>query len=230
MSNILPSKLMQLLKDEFLFEEKSYFEGQSNTALIVIDIQNDFLPGGSLAVPNGDEIIPIINKLQKQFDLIVITQDWHPANHKSFASSHKNKEPYDIIKLNGSDQVLWPTHCVQNSEGASVSAILETKRASLIIRKGMNPEIDSYSGFFDNEKRNSTGLAGYLTEKNVKKVSICGLAGDFCVYYTAMDALDLGFDVEIIADATKPINVDEFKIKLKTFKEKGGRVVESKML
>ncbi len=221
---------MQRLKDKFLFEEKSYFEGQSNTALIVIDIQNDFLPGGSLAVPDGDEIIPIINKLQKQFDLIVITQDWHPANHKSFASSHKNKEPYEIIKLNGSDQVLWPTHCVQNSEGASISAILETKRASLIIRKGMNPEIDSYSGFFDNEKLNSTGLAGYLTEKNVNKISICGLAGDFCVYYTAMDALDLGFEVEIIADATKPINVDEFKIKLKTFKEKGGKIVESKML
>lgn len=225
MSNILPSKIVQRLKNEFLFEEMPYFEGASNTALIVIDIQNDFLPGGSLAVPDGDKIIPIINKLQKQFDLIIITQDWHPANHKSFASSHKNKNPYDIIKLNGSDQVLWPTHCVQDSEGAAVSTMLETKRASLIIRKGMNPEIDSYSGFFDNEKLNSTGLAGYLTEKNVNKVSICGLAGDFCVYYTAMDALDLGFDVEIIADATKPINVDEFKIKLKAFEEKGGKVI-----
>lgn len=230
MSNILPSKLEQRLKDEFLFEEKPYFEGISNTkknALIIVDIQYDFLPGGSLAVPDGDKIIPIINKIQKQFDLIVITQDWHPANHKSFASSHKNKKAYDVIKLNGSDQVLWPTHCVQNSEGAAISKQLEAQGASLIIRKGMNPEIDSYSSFFDNEKLNSTGLAGYLIEKGVNKISICGLAADFCVYYTAMDALDLGFEVEIITDATKAIHADEFKLKLKAFKEKGGKEISA---
>jgi nicotinamidase/pyrazinamidase len=228
MSNNPPSKLVQRLKDKFLFEEKPYFEGPSNTkknALIVIDIQYDFLPGGSLAVPNGDDIIPIINELQRKFDLIVITQDWHPANHKSFALSHKNKKPYDIIKLNGNDQVLWPVHCVQDSEGAAISSDLDTQKASLIIRKGMNPEIDSYSSFFDNEKMNSTGLAGYLIEKGVNKVSICGLAADFCVYYTAMDALDLGFEAEIIIDATKAIHVDEFKNKLETFKEKGGKEV-----
>jgi len=233
MSNIFPSKLVQRLKDEFLFEEKPYFEGASktkNNVLIIIDIQYDFLPRGSLPVPDGDKIIPIINKLQKQFDLIVITQDWHPADHKSFASSHTNKKPYDIIKLNGNDQVLWPTHCVQNSAGAAISSALETQKASLIIRKGMNPEIDSYSGFFDNEKLNSTGLAGFLIEKKVDKVSICGLAADFCVYYTAMDALDLGFEVEIITDATKAIDTDEFKIKLEAFKEKGGKEITTNIM
>src|SRR5690554_2210976 len=228
MSNILPSKLVQRLRNEFLFEEKPYFKDPSDTkknALIIVDIQYDFLPGGSLAVPDGDKIIPIINKIQEQFDLIVITQDWHPANHKSFASSHKNKNPYDIIKLNGNDQVLWPRHCVQNSTGAAISTALETQKASLILRKGMNPSIDSYSGFFDNGKLNSTGLAGYLIEKNINKVTICGLAADFCVYYTAMDALDLGFEAEIITDATKPINPDDFKFKLEAFKEKGGKEI-----
>lgn len=228
MSNILPSKLVQRLKDEFLFEKKPYFEGKSNTkknALIIVDIQYDFLPGGSLAVPDGDIIIPIINKIQTQFDLIAITQDWHPANHKSFASSHKNKKPFDIIKLNGNDQILWPSHCVQDSAGSAISKQLDTQRASVIIRKGMNPEIDSYSSFFDNEKLNSTGLAGFLIEKGVDKVSICGLAADFCVYYSAMDALDLGFEVEIITDATKAIDTNEFKIKLEAFKERGGKEI-----
>lgn len=223
MSNILPSKLVQRLKDEFLFEEKPYFEGTSNTnALLIVDIQNDFLPGGSLAVPDGDKIIPVINQLQLEFDLIVLTQDWHPDKHKSFSTSHKNKKPYDIIKLNGNDQVLWPEHCKQDSKGAAIANSLETQRASLIIRKGMDPEIDSYSGFFDNDKLNSTGLAGYLIEKGINKVSVCGLAADFCVYYTAMDALDLGFEAEIITNATMPIDPKELKIKLKTFKEKGG--------
>ncbi|TCK83275.1 bifunctional nicotinamidase/pyrazinamidase [Albibacterium bauzanense] len=230
MSNILPSKLVERLRDEFHFEEKLYFEGTSNiknNALIIIDIQYDFLPGGSLAVQDGNKIIPIINKIQEHFDLIVITQDWHPANHKSFASSHKDKKPYDIIKLHGADQVLWPVHCVQGSRGAAISKQLETQKTSLIIRKGMNTEIDSYSGFFDNERLNSTGLAGFLTEKGINKVSICGLAADFCVFYTAMDALDLGFEAEIVIDATKAIDPDEFKIKLEAFKEKGGKEISS---
>lgn len=230
MSNILPSKLVQRLRDEFSFEEKPYFENLSNTkknALIIVDIQYDFLPGGSLAVPDGDKIIPIINNIQKQFDLIVLTQDWHPADHKSFSASHKNKNPYDVIKLNGIDQILWPTHCVQDSKGAKISKELETQRASLIIRKGTNSEIDSYSSFFDNERLNSTGLAGYLIEKGVSKVSICGLAADFCVYYSAMDALDLGFEVDIIMDATKAIDEDEFKIKLESFKKRGGRGISA---
>ena len=225
MSNILPSKLIQRLKEEFLFEEKPYFEGTVNTkknALIIVDIQNDFLPGGSLAVPDGDKIIPVINQLQKEFDLIVLTQDWHPDKHKSFASAHKNKKPYDIIKLNGSDQVLWPDHCVQDSTGAAIAGSLETQKAGLIIRKGMDPEIDSYSGFFDNNKLNSTGLAGYLIEKGINKVSVCGLAADFCVYYTAMDALDLGFEAEVITNATMPIDAKEFEDKLKNFQAHGG--------
>jgi len=229
MSKILPSKIGQRLREEFQFEEKPYFDTQpekESTALIIVDLQNDFLPGGALAVPNGDETIPVINQLQKQFDLIVLTQDWHPKNHQSFASSHENKNTYDVIKLNGMDQVLWPDHCVQGTEGADISSELDTTKASLIIRKGMEPEIDSYSGFFDNGKLKSTGLIGYLIEKEIKKVTVCGLAADFCVYYTAMDALDQGFDVEIVINATKAINPDEFEEKLKNFKLKGGTLRE----
>jgi len=225
MSTIFPSNLTRRLKDEFHFEEKHYFNNPINittNALIIVDIQNDFLPGGALAVSNGDKIIPVINELQRQFELIVLTQDWHPENHQSFALSHNNKSPYDIIELEGEKQVLWPIHCVQDTQGASISSTLETKKANLIIRKGMNPEIDSYSGFYDNGRLNSTGLTGYLIEKGIRKVSICGLAADFCVYFTAMDALSLGFEVEIIMNATKAINPAEFKEKLKIFTNKGG--------
>jgi len=224
MSNILPSKLIASLRDKFQFEEKLFFENSSNNkhALIIVDIQNDFLPGGSLEVPGGCEVIPIINELQKEFELVILTQDWHPNNHQSFASSHESKNPFDIIELNGLKQVLWPNHCVQGTKGAEFSALLKTNQAALIIRKGMNLSIDSYSGFFDNGKLNSTGLAGYLTEKGIQKVSVCGLAADFCVYFTAMDALELGFEVEIISNATKAINPIEYKEKLKNFQNKGG--------
>lgn len=224
MSNIFPSKLVENLRDKFQFEEKPFFESSSNknNALIIVDIQNDFLPGGSLAVSGGDEIVPIINKLQEEFELIVLTQDWHPDNHQSFASTHKSKKPFDIIELNGLKQVLWPNHCVQGTKGAEFSELLNVNKAQLIIRKGMNPSIDSYSGFFDNGRLNSTGLTGYLIEKGIQKVSICGLAADFCVYYTAMDALELGFEVEIIGNATKAINPVEYKEKLENFKNKGG--------
>jgi len=224
MSNIFPSKLVANLKDKFQFEERSFFENSSNksNALIIVDIQNDFLPGGSLAVAGGDEVIPIINELQKEFELVVLTQDWHPKNHQSFVSSHESKRPFDKIELNGTEQVLWPNHCVQGTQGAKLSASLQTNKASLIIRKGMDPSIDSYSGFFDNGRLNSTGLAGYLIEKGIQKVSICGLAADFCVYFTAMDAIELGFEVEIIGNATKAINPIEYKEKLKIFKSNGG--------
>jgi nicotinamidase/pyrazinamidase len=224
MSNIIPSKLVANLRDKLQFEEKSYFDDAThkNQALIIVDIQNDFLPNGALAVNGGDEIIPLINELQKQFELVVLTQDWHPKNHHSFASSHKSKNAYEVIELNGLEQVLWPDHCVQGSKGAEFSALLEVNKASLIIRKGIDPSIDSYSAFFDNGRLNSTGLAGYLIEKGIQKVSVCGLAADFCVYFTAMDALELGFEVEIIGDATKAIDPQAYQDKLETFKSKGG--------
>lgn len=191
-------------------------------ALIVVDVQNDFLPGGALAVPDGNEIIPVINRLQPDFDLVVATQDWHPANHKSFASAHPGKKPFDVIDLNGLPQILWPDHCVQQTGGANFSGALEGKQIEAVFRKGMDPEIDSYSGFFDNGRRKATGMAGYLKDRGVRSVSVCGLAGDFCVYYTALDALDLGFEVFIIEEATRSIDSNKFKTAMELFKEKNG--------
>nr|WP_298005508.1 bifunctional nicotinamidase/pyrazinamidase [uncultured Flavobacterium sp.] len=179
-------------------------------ALLIIDIQNDFLPTGSLAVPNGEEVIPIINKLQNQFDLIIATQDWHPENHKSFACNHLNKKNFDIIDLNGLKQVLWPQHCVQGSQGANFSAALQTDKIATIIRKGMDTETDSYSGFFDNGKRNTTGLLGLLKEQKISDVYVCGLAADYCVYYTAKDAVENGFHTFYIEDASKAISQENY--------------------
>lgn len=144
-------------------------------ALLLIDIQNDFLPGGSLAVPNGDEIISLCNDLQKHFDLVVATQDWHPASHESFASNHSNKKPFDVIDLNGMRQVLWPSHCVQETAGAEFSAQLNMNKVEAIFRKGMDAELDSYSGFYDNGHRKPTGLADYLRGRNVAEVYLAGL-------------------------------------------------------
>ena len=180
-------------------------------ALIIIDIQNDFLPNGKLAVNQGNEIIPIINNLQKKFDLIIATQDWHPANHKSFAANHKDKKEFEIIDLNGLPQVLWPIHCVQGTKGAELNSELNTDAISMIIRKGMDVETDSYSVFFDNDKRNKTGLHGYLKEHNVSEVYVCGLAADYCVYYTAKDAADLGYTVFYIENATKYISEGSYQ-------------------
>ena len=162
-------------------------------ALIIVDVQNDFMPGGQLEVPQGNIIVPIINRLQKCFDLVVTTQDWHPQNHKSFASNHLNKKPFDKIVLNGLEQILWPDHCVQGSEGAEFHPEMETNNIAAIFRKGMDPETDSYSGFYDNGHKISTGLAGYLKEKGVTEIYFCGLAADICVYYTIKDSLMAGF-------------------------------------
>lgn len=180
-------------------------------ALLIIDIQNDFLPKGSLAVEKGDEIIPTVNRIQNKFDLIIATQDWHPENHKSFASNHPNKNVFDVINLNGLEQVLWPNHCIQGTFGAEFSSELNTKNISAIIRKGMNSEIDSYSGFFDNGKQNNTGLLGLLNDKKVSDVYVCGLAADYCVYYTAKDAVENGFKTYYIEDATKAIAQENYQ-------------------
>ncbi len=195
-------------------------------ALIIVDVQNDFLPGGLLAVNEGDTIIPAINTLQNDFDLVVATQDWHPADHKSFASAHPGKKVFDEINLDGLPQVLWPDHCVQESYGAQFSSLLHTKKIEAIFRKGMDKNIDSYSGFFDNGKKKATGMGDYLKGRGVTEISVCGLAADYCVYFTALDGMELGFESTIVANATKPIHPENFKKLLENFqkKEKQNRI------
>jgi nicotinamidase/pyrazinamidase len=199
-------------------------------ALILIDIQNDFIPGGSLAVPKGDEIIPVVNDLQEKFDLVVATQDWHPQNHISFASNHNEKEPFDKIDLDDMEQILWPDHCVQNSDGAKFHPDLNITRIEAIIRKGMDPEIDSYSGFYDNGHKKTTGLAGYLKEKGVDELYFAGLAADVCVYFSIKDALIEGFSATLIEDATRALDDDKFAEMKKELQEKGMKVTDSKSL
>lgn len=195
-------------------------------ALIVVDIQNDFLQGGSLAVQGGNEIIPVINSIQEKFDLVVATQDWHPKGHKSFASQHSNKSVYDKIDLNGIEQVLWPDHCVQGTAGAEISSELNQNKIEAIFRKGMNTTIDSYSGFYDNGKLKCTGLGDFLKGRGVKEIFVCGLAADYCVYFTAKDALELGFTSTIIENATKAIDVSSFENIKRNFKQNGGNIIE----
>jgi len=199
-------------------------------ALILVDIQVDFLPGGALAVAGGDSIIPVCNELQQHFELVVATQDWHPAGHKSFASSHSGKKEFETIDLNGLQQVLWPDHCVQGTEGAEISKDLFTNKIETIFRKGTDPQIDSYSGFYDNGHLKSTGLAHYLKGKGVKQVYIAGLAADYCVYFTAKDALAEGFEAFIIEDATRPISAEGFEKAKEDFKHKGGQLIHSTQL
>ena len=199
-------------------------------ALLLIDIQNDFLPGGALAVPEGDQVIPVVNALQPYFDLVVATQDWHPADHKSFASNHPGKKPFETIALQGREQVLWPDHCVQGSTGAALAPALELNRVEAIFRKGMNPEIDSYSGFFDNGHVKTTGLADYLRSKMVTQVFVAGLAGDFCVYFTAKDALLEGFKTFLLEDATRPINPENFTQAKAELRHLGGKIIQSSVL
>lgn len=199
-------------------------------ALIIVDIQNDFVAGGSLEVPFGEQIVPLVNELSAHFGLVVATQDWHPQEHKSFASNHAQKNPFDRIKLGGLDQVLWPDHCVQGSHGAAFHPDLDLNRVEAIFRKGMDPEIDSYSGFHDNGHKKSTGLAGYLRERGVKEVYVCGLAGDYCVYYTAKDAVLEGFNSYLIEDATRSINPDDFEKAREDLTAAGGNVIDSSLI
>ncbi len=199
-------------------------------ALIVVDIQNDFVPGGALAVAGGDEIIPVVNKLQDSFDLVVATQDWHPVDHKSFASNHKGKKPFETIILHGLDQVLWPDHCIQGSVGAELHKDLKLNKVEAIFRKGMDADIDSYSGFYDNGYKKSTGLAGYLRERKVKKLYVCGLAADYCVFYTTKDALKENFDAYVIEDATRAIDVNGFDLAKAEILSIGGQIINTENL
>lgn len=177
-------------------------------ALLIVDVQNDFCPGGALEVPEGDRIVPIINNLAEQFDVIVQTQDWHPAGHSSFASSHPRKEPYETIEMPYGTQVLWPDHCVQYSEGADFHPDLDTRNSQLIIRKGFRKAIDSYSAFYENDDTTPTGLTGYLRDRNVDTVYVTGLATDFCVKWSAIDGIKEGFKVYIVEDAVEGIDLD----------------------
>lgn len=179
-----------------------------NSALIIVDVQNDFLSGGALSVTDGNQIIPLINQLQEKFDFIIATQDFHPVDHESFAANHLQKKIGECIDLHGLNQILWPVHCVQGSKGAEFHTELNQKKWRAIFQKGKNPAVDSYSGFFDNARRGDTGLSNFLTENKVKTVFITGLALDYCVKYTALDALSLGFETYLFTNATKPVNIN----------------------
>jgi nicotinamidase/pyrazinamidase len=199
-------------------------------ALVLVDIQNDFIPGGALAVPSGDEIIPIVNVIQARFELVVATQDWHPADHKSFASNHPGKTIFEVIELDGLQQVLWPDHCMQGTAGAAFCHTLNINKVEAIFRKGMDSEIDSYSGFYDNGHRKTTALAEYLRGKQVTEVYVAGLAADYCVYYTAKDAIQEGFTTYIIEDAVRAISAEGFTKAKDDVKSKGGKIINSKDL
>ena len=177
-------------------------------ALVVIDVQNDFCPGGALAVPGGHDIVAPINALMTQVDAVILTQDWHPRGHSSFASQHDGKVPYDLIDMPYGAQVLWPDHCVQNSAGAALHADLETERADLILRKGFRTGIDSYSAFFENDHSTPTGLEGYLRSRGLDRLTMVGLATDFCVHYSAVDAAGLGFDVTVQENLCRAIDLE----------------------
>lgn len=196
-------------------------------ALILVDIQKDFLPGGALPVPKGDEIIPVVNRIQEHFDLVVATQDWHPQNHGSFASNHPGKKLYEKIYLEGLEQVLWPDHCVQGSNGAEFAANLDMRKVEAIFRKGTDPRIDSYSGFFDNGHKKSTGMGDYLKGRGIKQVYVVGLAAEYCVYYTILDALMLEFETFLIKYGTRALSEEGLQAALQDIQEKGGTVIES---
>ena len=196
-------------------------------ALLLVDVQNDFMEGGTLEVPQANRIVPVINSLLNQFDLVVATQDWHLQNHESFASNHCNKKPFDKINRLGNEETLWPDHCIQGSKGAEFHPDLETNQIAAIFRKGMDPEIDSYSGFYDNDHQKSTGLSGYLKEKKITELYICGLASDICVYHTIRDAINEGFSATLIEDASQPLNNDVFETLKKKLFDRRVRIIHS---
>ena len=179
----------------------------SDKALIVIDVQNDFCPGGALAVAGGDEIVPLVNRLIGTFEHVVLTQDWHPAGHSSFASSHPGRNPFETMEMPYGPQTLWPDHCVQGTKGAEFHPDLEWTKAELVIRKGFRAEVDSYSAFFENDHTTPTGLAGYLRERGITDLTLVGLATDFCVSYSALDAVRAGFSATVLLEASRAIDL-----------------------
>lgn len=194
-------------------------------ALLLIDIQNDFVPGGMLAVPGGDAVIPLANALQPRFELVAATQDWHPAGHGSFASSHPGRQPFEQTNLHDLPQTLWPDHCVQGTPGADFHPALDQHRIEAIFRKGTRPDLDSYSGFFDNSHRKSTGLADYLRGRGIRQLYLAGLAADYCVYFSAKDALQEGFDVFFVEDATRAISAEGYAQARADLTQRGARFV-----
>lgn len=196
--------------------------------LVIVDVQNDFIPGGALAVPKANEIVPVINALQSRFDLIVATQDWHPPDHISFASNHQGKKPFEKIELDGLPQTLWPDHCVQNTSGAEFPREMDLQRIEAIFRKGMDRRIDSYSGFADNGHKKRTGLAGYLREKGATDLYFCGLAAEICVAFTLKDALELGFAATHIEDATRPLDEENYRQAKRELLSLGARFTSSR--
>ena len=195
---------------------------KESDVLLVIDVQNDFCPGGGLAVPGGNEVVPLINRLSRSFKHVVLTQDWHPAGHSSFASSHRGRAAFETISLAYGPQTLWPDHCIQDTGGAAFHRDLHIPHAELIIRKGFHPEIDSYSAFFENDRKTPTGLGGYLKERGFEKVVCVGLAFDYCVRFSAEDARMLGFDTEVIEAACRSIDLDgSAEAARKSFAERG---------
>jgi nicotinamidase/pyrazinamidase len=180
----------------------------AHTALVVVDVQNDFCSDGALAVPGGEDIVPIVNRLARKFGHVVLTQDWHPAGHLSFASSHPGRKPFESFDAPYGPQVLWPDHCIQGSQGAAFHAALDIPHAELVIRKGYHREIDSYSTFYENDRKTPTGLTGYLRQRGFTRVVLAGLATDFCVHYSAVDGRRDGFEVAVILDACRAIDLD----------------------
>lgn len=180
---------------------------QTTDALLIVDLQNDFCPGGALAVNGGDEIVPLVNRLAESFDHIVLTQDWHPAGHISFASIHPGRKPYEMIQAAYGEQALWPDHCVQGTNGAALHPGLQTARAELVLRKGFHTNIDSYSAFLENDHVTPTGLAGYLRERGLRRLFICGLTYDFCVRHSAVDGTALDFNCLVLEDACRAVNL-----------------------
>lgn len=205
---------------------------KEKSVLVIVDVQNDFIPGGALAVSGGDEIVPVINDVQEKFEHIVATQDFHPADHGSFAVHHPGKKPGELIDLGGLTQVLWPVHCVQGTWGADFHPELKNEKWTKIFPKGKHPEVDSYSGFFDNAKRGDTGLADYLKSQDISQVFIGGLALDYCVKFTALDAIALGFETFLITDATRAVNLSpkDGNLALSELEARGVKLITSKDL
>lgn len=196
-------------------------------ALLVIDVQNDFLPGGALAVPHGDEVIPVVLSLMDRFELVVATQDWHPPLHQSFASQHPGRHPGEVIDLHGLPQVLWPDHCVQGSAGADFARAIDPARFDAIFQKGQDPAVDSYSGFFDNGRRHATGLGDWLRGRGVDTVTVLGLATDYCVKWTALDALELGLTTQVVVDGCRGVGLAPGDVEraLAELAQRGARLV-----